>query len=89
MIEVRPATATDLGPLATTLARAFLDDPVLTWLMGENVGRLRRFFGAELRHYHRGEGQVTTTASLEGGALWAPRVAGAPVGRMSCAPPPP
>jgi ribosomal protein S18 acetylase RimI-like enzyme len=72
VIEVHQATADDLGSLSTTLARAFGDDPVMGWLIGENHhDRLRRFFAAELRQYLRSSGEVLTNARRQAGALWA------------------
>lgn len=70
---VRTATDADLDPLSETLARAFLDDPVMEWLVPPRgrEARLRRFFrvtaASDLRHGH-----VYTTAAHAGGALWLP-----------------
>ena len=73
VIEVRTATPGDREALATALARAFWDDPVMTWLMGRDpVDRLRHFFRAELGQYLRGPNEVLTSPGREGAALWAP-----------------
>ena len=72
MIEVRRATRDDVEPLSAALARAFLDDPVMIWLMGgEHVNRLSRFFAADVRHYLRRCEVLTAGPDHEGGALWA------------------
>jgi GNAT superfamily N-acetyltransferase len=74
MIEVREARPEDVTPVADTLARAFLDDPVMTWLMGDRedarLRRLRRFMRGETRHHDRGTGPVLTADGHPGAALW-------------------
>jgi GNAT superfamily N-acetyltransferase len=72
---LRHATAEDIEPLKTTMAEAFFDDPVLSWLMPEDekrLGRLRRYFGIELRHLALARGRVWTTSDLGGAALTLP-----------------
>jgi GNAT superfamily N-acetyltransferase len=72
---LRRATAEDIPRLRAVLADAFYDDPVLGWLMpdeGKRRGRLRRFFGIELRHMALPRGQVWTTGELSGAALVMP-----------------
>lgn len=75
MSEARAATQEDISPLAASLARAFDDDPVMTWLFGDHAGRrtarLRRFFGHEARR-HRRNGEVLTTPDRSGAAFWDP-----------------
>jgi GNAT superfamily N-acetyltransferase len=75
MIEVREARAEDVTPVAHALARAFLDDPVMTWLMGDRddprLRGLRRFMRGEARHHDRGTGPVLTADGHPGAALWA------------------
>jgi len=71
---VRKATAGDVGTLATTLARAFDDDPLTMWLFPDEVRRRRRlprFFRSLLRTalplgevYSAGEGRCA--------AIWNP-----------------
>lgn len=69
------ATADDLGAVATTLARAFHDDPVFEVLFGSPVpeDRCRRLFrslgGIALR---KPGGLVQRTAGHEGATVWAP-----------------
>ena len=74
-MEARQATDGDIRPLATVLARAFHDDPVMTWLFGERPGprlrRLRRWFASEARR-HRRHGQVLVGDGHEGAAFWDP-----------------
>ncbi len=65
---LRRATAEDIQPLKAAMAEAFFDDPVLSWLMpddGKRLGRLRRYFGIELRHLALARGGVWTTAQGE------------------------
>ena len=60
--------------LAAALARAFLDDPLICWLMpGEDrrFRRLTRFFGQELRLARR-KGLALTTTGGGAAALWYP-----------------
>jgi GNAT superfamily N-acetyltransferase len=74
-VVVRKASPDDAARLAAALARAFQDDPVMTWLLpsGRARGRqLRTIFGLELRYLHLPNGQVYTTSDVSGGALWAP-----------------
>ncbi len=71
----RPATRADLAGMADSLAHAFQDDPVMTWLFGDTAPRpmsyLRPFFtkaGARhLRHQ-----QVFTLEGTPGAAYWNP-----------------
>jgi GNAT superfamily N-acetyltransferase len=74
-MEARQATDGDVRSLAGTLARAFHDDPVMTWLFGERPGprhrRLRRYFAAEARRHGR-RGQVLTSGDHAGVAFWDP-----------------
>jgi GNAT superfamily N-acetyltransferase len=76
MIEARGAGPEDLTPLAGALARAFHDDPVMVWLLGERdeprLRRLRRFMGSEARRHSRHGGTVLTADGHPGAALWDP-----------------
>ncbi len=74
--HVRKAHRTDLDALATTLARAFDDDPLTTWLFPNSAARRRRlpaFFRALLRASMR-FGEVYTAGDAVGGAvaIWNP-----------------
>ena len=72
---VRPATPGDLEPLSATLARAFDDDPVMTWFFPDDAARRRRlprFMAALTRISALPHGEVYTTESCQGGALWNP-----------------
>jgi len=75
MTDARPARAGDVGVVAGTLARAFHDDPVMTWLFGERerprLTRLTRFFAAETRRHLRGRDTVLTADGHAGAAVWA------------------
>ena len=76
--QVRPAHKGDVRELARTLARAFHDDPVTTWLVPHEKGRtakLGRLFAAMTRHHHLGRGGVEVAAGADGigaAALWDP-----------------
>jgi GNAT superfamily N-acetyltransferase len=76
MIEAREAGDADVEPLAGALARAFHDDPVMTWLLGERdeprLRRLHRFMRSEARRHRRHGGTVLTADGHPGGALWDP-----------------
>ncbi|MSO85901.1 MAG: N-acetyltransferase [Acidimicrobiia bacterium] len=73
--SARAATTEDLGDIAEALALAFLDDPLLSWLFGQDPTRAirytRRYFRSEsarhLKHRH-----VYTTHVLSGAACWEP-----------------
>jgi GNAT superfamily N-acetyltransferase len=72
---VRPLTADDLRPVAATLARAFDDDPVMSWLQPDERRRrkvLPRFFTAEMRSTFLAAGVSSTTEGHTGAALWSP-----------------
>jgi ribosomal protein S18 acetylase RimI-like enzyme len=71
--EVRKATEADLPAIATALARAFEDDPVVGWLFAKPEKRSRgveRMFTVRLRQLIAQE-QVYTTNDRAGAAIWA------------------
>lgn len=73
--EVRRATSADVDGLATTLARAFDDDPVTTFLFPDPTRRRRalpRYFSLLLRKAFLPIGEVWTTDVTRGGAMWTP-----------------
>jgi GNAT superfamily N-acetyltransferase len=72
--EVRRATSADVAELAAVTARAFYDDPLVSWFLPDDKHRLRRStkwfevtFKAALQHH-----EVYTTTGLAGAAVWAP-----------------
>ena len=68
---VRTATQDDAKALSQAMARAFEDDPVMSWLY-PGLRRLESFFlNFELK-LHLGHGSVFTTDGIAGGAIWAP-----------------
>jgi GNAT superfamily N-acetyltransferase len=76
MTEARPADTSDITPIGGALARAFHDDPVMTWLFGEREAarrrRLARFMTAEARRHHRHGSLVLTADGHRGAAFWNP-----------------
>jgi GNAT superfamily N-acetyltransferase len=68
---VRHATKDDIKELGSTLARAFEDDPVMSWLY-PGLDRLEKFFRAYELRLHIPQDGVYTTDDLAGGAVWAP-----------------
>lgn len=70
-MEIRVAAIDDLPALAATLADAFLDDPVWSWMLPERNRyiRLRRILGALLEPALP-TGQVRTTAERDAVAVW-------------------
>jgi GNAT superfamily N-acetyltransferase len=71
---VRRASSADAPELARMLARAFFDDPVVSWIWRPEALRLKafeRFSRVRLRQL-LGDDEVWTTAGLDGAALWAP-----------------
>lgn len=71
----RVATPAEADAVATALARAFQDDPVMSWLIPDDVARrakLPKFFGAMLRGQHLRHELTYTTDDFAGGAAWDP-----------------
>jgi ribosomal protein S18 acetylase RimI-like enzyme len=73
--EVRNATAADVPRLSVVLARAFHDDPIMSWIFPRTPDRIReliRFYSlAFCARLRRGD-VVLTTSGVEAGAVWAP-----------------
>lgn len=74
-VVVRKATAADSVALNATLARAFDDDPFINWMAAQDTRRARRVYdamGVALNRLTMPFGEVYTTDTAEGGALWTP-----------------
>ncbi|MQY11853.1 hypothetical protein SRB5_19720 [Streptomyces sp. RB5] len=79
-LEIRPAGRAQVTGLAQTLARAFADDPVWSYVFPDPDARLARIlprvFSAQLRYFHLRHGACDYTADDGGrtvaGALWNP-----------------
>ena len=72
---VRTAATADATRVAEALARAFYDDPVLSWAMPDEqrrADRLQRGFELFLRRVYLPHAHTYTTARVVGGALWLP-----------------
>jgi ribosomal protein S18 acetylase RimI-like enzyme len=73
---VRKATAADVPRLATTMARAFYDDPVVgEWCMPDAAGRLERLergFRLFIEQVYLRHDECYVVDGLVGGALWLP-----------------
>ena len=70
--QVEPA---DVQALATTLARAFRDNPGMSWTFRDprtRPGKLERGFVDYLRRIWLPRGECWTTHALDGAALWLP-----------------
>jgi ribosomal protein S18 acetylase RimI-like enzyme len=80
--EIRPATAADLETVAATLADAFAQDPVLSWLLPPTArrqrARMNATWRATARGYLRRGKPVFVTADGKGAALWSAPGAWAP-----------
>lgn len=76
--EVAAARKADVRELAHTLARAFFDDPVMTWMLpqpGRRAKALPTMFAAMARHHFLGDGGVevaTAGGHIAAAALWSP-----------------
>lgn len=73
--SVRKAEATDVVAVAASLGRAFVDDPVASYIFPDafrREERLRRFFALQLRHNYLPRGEVYTAADGSAAALWMP-----------------
>lgn len=75
MIEVRPAIPADVAQLAAGFARAFYDDPLMSWMVPDGHTRLKRlrvFFAHSLgRMVVKRARDVYTTTDVAGAATWA------------------
>ncbi len=73
-IPVRKVQATEVDAISQMLARAFLEDPVLTWLIPSDRlrDRLELFFASSLRRLHLHLGEVYVTEDLTSAAIWDP-----------------
>jgi GNAT superfamily N-acetyltransferase len=71
VVHTREATTADIGALSRALARAFEDDPVMSWLY-PGLHRMERFMGGYELKLHLPHGSVYTTDDIAGGAIWAP-----------------
>jgi hypothetical protein len=73
---VRKATANDAPWLAESLARAFYEDPVMRWVLPNELRRLRQLDRALdsvfLKRLCFPHDETYTTESIAGGALWLP-----------------
>ncbi len=73
--QLHIATAQELGLLAQSLAEAFEEDPIFSWLMPDQrtrLARLRRFYLIELRYVALAAGRAWTERGLAGAAITAP-----------------
>lgn len=81
---VRLATRTDRGPVAAILARAFVDDPALVWILpdaGARARRLPKFFAMLFDSGATGVRLTTTDATAA--TLWrGPGQAATPSGEL-------
>ncbi len=71
---IRPARADELDAVARLIARAFADEPFMTWVSGGDPARLARFADLAVRHV---AGEVLVDPELTAAALVLPP--GAPV----------
>jgi ribosomal protein S18 acetylase RimI-like enzyme len=72
-LSVRRATAVDRSALAVTLARAFDDDPVMSWVFPDvrrRPARNRRFFAMRIRQLLP-DRETYTVEDTSGASLWA------------------
>jgi ribosomal protein S18 acetylase RimI-like enzyme len=73
--SVRTGDLTTAAAMAEALARAFFDDPVFSWVLRDDLRRmkiLRNGFELFLRRVWLGHGHTYTTASTVGAAVWEP-----------------
>jgi GNAT superfamily N-acetyltransferase len=75
---LRSFTRADLQATVATMARAFADDPVMTWVFPDEQMRLRqlpRFFTVTMRETclrHEGTEILVAGDEVLGGAIWVP-----------------
>jgi ribosomal protein S18 acetylase RimI-like enzyme len=73
--QVRLATADDIDAIATSLSRAFEDDPVWMYLIPDPTKRLKRlfrYFSTAMRLQHISHSTSYTDSGCAGSALWDP-----------------
>ena len=73
--EVVTAAPADAAALADSLADAFFDDPVMSWILTDEASRRRRLarlFGVQLRAHYLPRATVWTTPDRSAAALWSP-----------------
>ena len=73
--DVRKLTRDDVPTIARALARAFEDDPIMSWVYtrdDERLGRLERAFDLYLREIWLPNDECFATETLFGAALWMP-----------------
>jgi len=73
--KIRKASQADTSGLATSLARAFDDDPILNWLVRKDNKRkqgMKRMFHACISDLCLPHDSVLVADDLSGGALWYP-----------------
>jgi ribosomal protein S18 acetylase RimI-like enzyme len=73
--DIRRLTAGEVQTVAGALARAFEDDPVMSWIFrseSERLGRLERAFTLFLRRIWLQHEECYATDRLFGAALWLP-----------------
>jgi ribosomal protein S18 acetylase RimI-like enzyme len=73
--STRLATLDDVAVLARSLAEAFADDPLMSYILPNDATRRRRsaaLFSVVLRHQHLPHGATYTDEDRRGAALWAP-----------------
>jgi GNAT superfamily N-acetyltransferase len=74
-VVIRKADSPDARPLAAVLARAFLDDPLMRFILpdeGARRRRLPRLFRISLGVQYLPVGEVYTTSERAGASLWSP-----------------
>jgi GNAT superfamily N-acetyltransferase len=77
-IDVSPAQPSDVGAMSAVLARAFYDDPVMSWMLPDDRSRLkaltRAFAGLARQHFlPRAASEVGRRDGVVGAAtLWDP-----------------
>jgi GNAT superfamily N-acetyltransferase len=73
--DIRKIELDDVPPIARALARAFEDDPVMSWIFrseSERLGRLERAFALFLQKIWLPRDECYATDRLFGAALWLP-----------------
>jgi ribosomal protein S18 acetylase RimI-like enzyme len=73
--DIRKLTGDDVARIAAALARAFEDDPVMSWVFqrdSERLGRLQRAFTLYLQKVWLPQQECYATDRLSGAALWMP-----------------
>jgi GNAT superfamily N-acetyltransferase len=75
LASIAKASEADIGAMSATLAAAFYDDPVNSWLLPDDdrrLDQLERSFSLFTRRLYAGHDEMYATRQIAGAAIWEP-----------------